>query len=439
MLKNFILEYIMLPLGDKMTKSSFIKNLFLLRKMDRLSKNELEINQQQKLKNLLIHASQHVPYYKRLNIAKEDDPVSWLKKFPILDKALLSQNQEQLLSTPKEQLIRQASSGSSGIQSIVFWNKAEQSLYRATQIRWWEWAGYKMGTPILQTGITPQRGILKSIKDFIFNTYYLQAFAHSKEDVLKALRWAQRQKEPVLAGYASSLFVIATIADEENINVKFKTAVVWGDKLFNHYREKIEHVFQTKVHETYGSAEGLMMGAQYDLDYMYMMNQHVYIEIVDDQMQAVKEGTWGHVLVTNLDAFAMPLIRYKIGDLASMLPKEEYPSNPYLAYPIWKKIIGRDTDLVQTPSGKYLVVHSFTGVFEHIPEIKQFCVIQEHIQGIRIQYIRGDQFSEAILVKAKNNLMSYIQEPFDIIFEEVTSIAPTPSGKPQLIISKLKK
>ena len=223
------------------------------------------------------------------------------------------------------------------------------------------------------------------------------------------------------------------------MKVRFKTAISWGDKLFPHYRRLIESVFSTRVHETYGSAEGLMMGAQRDLDYMYLMNSNVFIEILDDEGNPVPDGGMGHVIVTNLNAYAMPLIRYRIGDLARLLTRERYPPERMMGFPLIEKVVGRDTDLVRTPGGKMMVVHSFTGVFEHIPEISQFKVIQERLEGIAIEFVRGEGFHEGILKRVEQNILDNLREPFDIQFREVDAISPSPSGKPQLIVSMLGK
>jgi phenylacetate-CoA ligase len=427
-----ILEKFFLPIGDIILGTCITQNLHSLR-----NSSFSEENTKNKLHGLLKHASTNSQYYKKLNIQSDIDPIKWLKKFPVLDKQTLRDHQKDLLTTPKEKLLKNSSSGSTGFQSTVYWTKEEQSLYRATQLFWWEWAGYRIGDPILQTGINPNRTVIKSIKDRLFNTYYLQAFSHSREEAKSALMWASKQKEPVLAGYASSLYVLALYAEEINLRIRFKTAISWGDKLFDHYRKKIEQVFSTKVFETYGSAEGLMIASQYDLPYMYLMNSHVYLEICDNCGNEVEDGQLGNVIVTNLNAYAMPLIRYKLGDLAIKMPLNEYPSERKVQLPILKKVIGRDTDLVKTTSGKYMVVHSFTGIFEHIPEIQQFCVIQYTLDGITIQYIKGPNFKSEILTTVKNQILDYLREPFEITFTEVNEIPATKSGKPQLIVSKL--
>jgi phenylacetate-CoA ligase len=434
---NILLEKLVLPLGDACLRAGFMKYLNECRKIATWGEKEINDLQAKKLERLLIHASHKSPYYKSLSITPDSDPFLWLKKFPVLEKAAVRQKQNELLSVVKDPLIKVQSSGSTGFQTTVYLSRAEQSMTRAIQTLWWEWAGFKIGDPILQTGMTPHRGFVKGVKDTLLNTYYLPAFCPTREEYFRALSWAKKQKKPVLAGYASSLYVLAQRAQEYGIDIKFKTAISWGDKLFDHYKAKIHDVFKTETYETYGSAEGLMMAGQYDQPWMYLSTPDVYLELLDESGREVEEGQMGHVIVTNLNGYAMPLIRYRLGDLAIKLPKGQYPADRKLSFPFLQKVIGRDTDLVRTRSGKYLVVHSFTGVFEHFPQIKQFCVLQENLDGIAIQYIPGVGFKSDCLELVREKIQGYIQEPFEIAFEEVSLIPPTKSGKPQIIISKL--
>jgi phenylacetate-CoA ligase len=435
-----IIEKLMLPAGDVLNRSSFVASLKKARTIAFLDNEGIELVSKQKLHHLLSHATQHAPWYRQFgtgNFSLEDAAL-WLGTFPQLDKATLRAKASEMLTMPKDKLIKCASSGSSGFQSITWMDKGQQSVTRAVQTLWWEWAGYKLGDPILQTGINPKRTFEKRLKDRVLNTFYMHAFSHTREEVIKGLLWAQKQKDPVLGGYASSLYVIATIAKEAGVQVNFKTAISWGDKLFDHYRKAVLDVFGCKTFESYGSAEGFMMAAQYDLDYLYQMLPYVYLEILDDAGNPVPDGQMGHVVVTNLDSYAMPMIRYRIGDLAIKLPKAAYPVHRTLQLPLLQKVVGRDTDLVKTRSGKYMVVHSFTGIFEHLPQISQFCVVQQHLDAIDILYIPGEGFNRGILDHVQKKIHEFLGEPLSIRFEQVQEMAPTKSGKPQLIVSSLK-
>ena len=103
-----------------------------------------------------------------------------------------------------------------------------------------------------------------------------------------------------------------------------------------------------------------------------------------------------------------------------------------------KKVVGRDTDLVRTSSGKSLIVHFFTGIFEFYSEIRQFRVIQNDINSIEIEYIPTAEFSTETLDKLKKDIEKYLgEEELRVTFHSVDEIPATPSGKPQIIESNL--
>jgi phenylacetate-CoA ligase len=81
---------------------------------------------------------------------------------------------------------------------------------------WWEWAGYRLGDPLIQTGINPHRPGIKKLKDIFFRTKYISAFSHSEKEVLKCLSSIGKSKNYTLVGYASSLYVMAKIAKKNN-------------------------------------------------------------------------------------------------------------------------------------------------------------------------------------------------------------------------------
>jgi phenylacetate-CoA ligase len=407
--------------------------------MSTLELNEL---QRKNLSEVLAYAVKKVPFYTYLNIELNGNPYEDLKKFPITTKDTLRDHEDALISNDftKGKLLASYSSGSSGIQSRIFMNKKEKSSNWGILLNIWMDQGYAFGDPVLQTGMSPSRGILKSIKDVLFKTTYINAFSHSEYELKKAVLKSVKKKNIVLIGYASSLNVIAEIVLKDNLNLQVKSSISFGDKLFDSYKKNIEKAVHVKVKESYGSNEGLMIAFQKDLEFMYIMSPHVYVEILDDEGNPVEDGEMGNIVVTRLDAFSMPLIRYKIGDLGILLPKEEYPKERKYQYPLLKKIIGRETDVVYLKNKKRLTVHSFTGVFEFIPEIKQFKVIQENTAGILIEYIKEKGFSNEILKKITEEIQKQINDSsFQIRYVEVDTIPPTKSGKPQIVESRLKK
>ncbi len=431
MLYNAILEHGLLPLGDALLGNSFSRQLKKWRKIQYLKASDLKQLELANLKKMLTHASTQVPIYQYLRSGAGADAVQWLQQFPVLTKQILNSRQDELLAEPKARLTKIESSGSSGVRSVVYANTTDLSITRAIQTLWWEWAGFKLGAKLLQTGINPERSAVKKIKDILTRTTYTSAFAHRPDEVKKLLE----KKYDFFGGYASSLNEFALIAERYGMDVRFKSAFCWGDKVFDHYRENVRRVFKCELFETYGASEGLMIAAQWDLPFLYIMNPHIYLEILDDDNNPVPDGQLGNVVATRLDGWAMPLIRYRLGDLAVKLPADKYPENRKLQFPLLQKIIGRNTDVIKTRSGQFLVVHFFTGIFEHIPQIVQFRAIQENFDGIAIEYIPGPDFRSDLLLKIEKEITSKIHEPFRIEFKKVEYIPPTASGKPQMVLS----
>ena len=312
--------------------------------------------------------------------------------------------------------------------------------FRAIQTLFWEWGGYRLGDPIIQTGMGLNRSKVKRFKDKLLRTTYTIAF-NPEPGKVKQLFEGVKDNTHSFLGYASSLYVYAKIAEEQNLDgPAFNTAICWGDKLFDHYREAVKKQFGCDVFETYGAAEGFQMAGQKDLKYMYIMSPYVYMEILDDHGNEVPDGELGHVVVTSLIAKAMPMIRYRIGDLAIKLKKADYPKERDLELPLLERVVGRDTDIVITPNNSRLIVHTFTGVFEYYAGIKQFRIVQDRKESFTVEYIPSGSFEPGVLDEINNHLRKVIND--DSItwqYEEVEHIPNTPSGKPQIIKSNLPK
>ncbi len=413
----------------------------------RLSEQDVYGIQKKRLSLILRHALTTVDFYKSIKGLHEpfQDPYDKLRQFPIIDKYKLNDFNEALKSSKfkGKKVIYCFSSGSSGLRSECILSKREIAKDRAIQILWWQWAGVKFGYPILQTGMDAKRSLFKKIKDIVFRTRYIHAFSMNSDDVNNILSSYMDVK--YIVGYASSLYNISELVNEDiSQKLSIKASVSWGDKLFSKYKHQFKQKFGVTINETYGCAEGIKMAAQLDLDYMYIMSPNIIVEILDDNDNPVKDGEMGHVVITSLDRYAMPMIRYKIGDLGVLLPKNKYPKNRKLNYQLIEKIIGRDTDIVILPDNSKLTVHSFTGIVEYIAEISQFRIIQKNINSIDFEYITNKKFDNISICDAIKDLNIKFKalinrDDFSINFYEVDSIPSTKSGKPQIICSEISK
>jgi phenylacetate-CoA ligase len=137
MLYNRFLENIVLPIGDFLFKSQYIKSLSEVEKT--LSKDSQSILDIQwfNLNKMLTHTCLESEYYRNLRIEPNEDTFKRLKTFPILTKEIIRSNNHIIL-TKRFGLIKNSTSGSTGIQTEIYIDKREQSLFRAIQTTWWK-------------------------------------------------------------------------------------------------------------------------------------------------------------------------------------------------------------------------------------------------------------------------------------------------------------
>ncbi len=434
-----VVKNIIYPLSDKFLGLSINKNLKKNRRIQWFTNKELSTLQSKKLYDILFHCKKNIPYYKTI---LNDSNFNWkgnlfqeLRKLPTLTKKIIRNNLPNNLMDKKRNIYTvEKTSGSSGEQGEFYLDRLAFSKIIAAQTLYWEWAGYSFGKKAIQTGINPERGLKKRLKDKLLLIKYADAFRIDSKMVEKNLSSFRDKREIFFIGYPSSIFSYAKFAKELGINdLSFKAIISLGDKMFSHYRELIENTFNTEIFDTYGGAEGLMIAGECSEHKYHILSSHVHVEILDEFGNTTPDGELGEVTVTSLDNFLMPLIRYKIGDLA-IKSKRIGVCKCGRSLPIIDKIIGRDTDILFTPKLKVLVVHFFTGIFEHFPEIRQFQVKQLEKGGIiYIKYIKGDNFSTLILKKVRGMIFDRAKEKFPLEFYDVPEIAPSQSGKPQII------
>jgi phenylacetate-CoA ligase len=385
--KSFLLENTFLRFGDFILKSSFISKLKYWREVTTKSESELNKKQSEKLKNILQHVSENSPFYKYLKIEEKNNPYSWLREFPVLTKKTFKENLEHILTEKDEKgLISIMSSGSTGPPSKVFFTKEELSSNRALQILWWEWAGYEFGNSVLQTGVNMNRSLEKSIKDKLLSTRYIDAMKHEEKQILKELIHLQMNPKDHFVAYASSLYLFAKTALEHKIiDIKFKSVISLGEKLLPQFREVIEKAFSCKVYDTYGASEGFLIASQCKEGNYHIMSPHVFVEILDEKGKEVKPGETGRVVITGLDNYTTPLIRYEVGDLA--VKGHDMKCGCGLELPVLKEVIGRLTEFLFTPSQKYITVQTVVRILKQFPEIDQFKVIQTGMNDFILEYV----------------------------------------------------
>ena len=171
-------------------------------------------------------------------------------------------------------------------------------------------------------------------------------------------------------------------------------------------------------------------------EHYHVQAEGIYMEILDENGKPCEPGELGRVVVTPLDNFAMPLIRYDIGDYAEV--GKHCPCGRGL--PVLKRIVGRVQDLVVLPSGERRWTLLSAGNIEsflEIAPIRQCQFVQKDLQTIEVRLVADRDLTDSEEDAIRNWIITKLDYPFSVMFTFVDNIPRTLSGKYQDFISEV--
>lgn len=414
---------------------------------------ELKKLQQKKLRNLLIHAYNNVPYYHKifneLNIRPEDiNNVTELKKLPILTKEKIRNNFNYLTARnySTNRLTLSSTSGSTGTPMKFFIDNRWSASNMGAAYRAWSWAGYRPGDKISYLWGAPddfKEGykLRTKIRSFLLREMKLNANALTEKNMRKYVELLKKFKPKIINTYGSVIFILSKYIEDSGIDIDFfkpKAILTTADMLYDHNRKFIEKTFNCDVFDYYSGRDTSLQAAECSEHFGYHLSiENAVIEFVNDN-EHVSPGETGKIIITDLSNFAMPFIRYEIGDLG--IPSDEIcPCGRKL--PIMKSLKGRTFDFIVTPDNRLIPGEFFhyTIIDHNIKGIKEFQIFQKEINKIII-YIVENENEE---IKDINRFIDLIQkkvgEMVKIEVKYTSTIKRTPSGKLRHIISNVDK
>ncbi|MES2975117.1 MAG: AMP-binding protein [Pseudomonadota bacterium] len=155
------------------------------------------------------------------------------------------------------------------------------------------------------------------------------------------------------------------------------------------------------------------------------------VEIVDDAGHAVAAGQPGRVLVTGLQHWASPAVRYDLGDIASMAPQCTCGAQ----VPVLFKLLGRKRFLVRLPSGERIFLKIVAKDFLRIAPVREFRVTQLTAQAMRVELVLERALSPDEHAALLAMLRKQVYADFDYDIRQVDAIAWTPGAKRQDVVS----
>jgi phenylacetate-CoA ligase len=196
-------------------------------------------------------------------------------------------------------------------------------------------------------------------------------------------------------------------------------------------RHTIEKVFNSPVFNHYGCEEiGTIASECKAHEGLHVFGEGLYLEIESDN-----EVMPGRMLITDLVNYAMPLIRYDIGD-AAILMSGKCPCGKTL--PRLKEVSGRTADFLYTPDRKPVFGISILDTFViHIPGFKQVQIVQDAYDHLNFRIVKDNRFSEESLDQLKRNVIEIFGDRMRYDLEYVEQIELTPRGKFRFSICRI--
>jgi phenylacetate-CoA ligase len=196
-------------------------------------------------------------------------------------------------------------------------------------------------------------------------------------------------------------------------------------------RQVIESAFKTHVFDFYGSREVNGLAGECTKGMMHQFAFFNHLEVLDPRDQPVGANEEGRVVVTNLTNYAMPLIRYDMGDTV-VSTDDACPCGSPL--PTLRNITGRVGDHFVTKNGTIIDANYFDFPFESRDSIRKYQLIQEDYERVRIKVeLRSD-------LKASDrddieNRIRFVMGKCEILWDIVDDIPECTSGKHRYVKS----
>jgi phenylacetate-CoA ligase len=328
--------------------------------------------------------------------------------------------------------MRFQSSGSTVEPIQYYHDKGSYSAGWAQTFRCWGWAGFQIGDPYVKVSLNPRDSLKKRLQDRLLNTRYIYGAGITDANISAFVADISRFKPKIIRNYASHMFALAKLMEQQDLSYAGATVMTTGSTLYPHYRDKIEERFCGKVFDAYGG-ESTPIAFECDAHEGYhLCDEDVVVEFLRDN-QPVAPREIARITITNLNNYAMPLLRYDLQDVGSYTD-EKCRCGRSLSR--MQSIQGRDSDIIQTPSGDFIVVEFFVILFEYIESVNQFQIIQESRERLVVNLVINEKFSEKDFTYIQSKIQERMGAGVSIILQFVESIPVSGrSGKRRFVIS----
>jgi phenylacetate-CoA ligase len=414
---------------------------------DRLSREKLREIQTKKLSELLRHAYSSSAWYRKIMDEKGIDPhatftLADLQKFPVTTKADIRENTDLFVSSshPKTTLNTAKTGGSTGVSLNLYFDERCQQKRNAAQMYADSFAKCEPGMRVAAIwGNPPVAKTLKQkLRSYLLErTIYLDTMDLNPTSMGRFVDQWRTFEPKVIFGHAHSIYIFAKFLLENNIATLRPLGIVATSMmLLEHERQAIETAFGCKVTNRYGCEEvGLIAVECEEHAGMHINSSHIILEALDGNDQPVAAGEPGKFVITDLNNFGMPLIRYRVEDVGVITDRQCACGR---TTPMLERLEGRVADFLKKPDGGQVAgVSLVERTLTKIPGIEQMQLVQEDLLEIKINRVKGQEYTAATDTALLNEFREVFGERVQLVIQDVKKIPQEASGKYRFSICKV--
>lgn len=430
--------------GGSLSLSNAGSALYSMVRHPYVGREQLVAFQNTRLRRLVDYAYRHVAYYRDLFDRHGLKPhhiktIQDLAVVPITTRSdLQALAVEEIVARQVKPkcLITRSSSGSSGRPFIVRRTWLEERVHGGFAWRALHGLGLRAGDKncmILRLqNSQPQdhQMIQRILAAFGIGRQGVINALQSPEDIIQALK---KYRPAIVSGYSNVLARIARTVNRKELQAfQLRFVNTGGEVLTPLMRHQIEEGFGVPVYDTYGSIEFHLLAWECKTTGEYhACEDGMIMEVLRNGVPAA-EGERGEVVGTDLHSFAMPLIRYRLGDLVTRGSQTCRCGQPFSTI---RSIQGRMNDYFVLPGNK--VVHPYELGILAVPWIREFQVTQESLDTIVMKVIPFHIPSTQETAALVQSVIDVIGQGIQFTVVLVTEIPMDVSGKFRVYRSRI--
>lgn len=408
---------------------------------------ELERQQFRQLDLVLKYAYDTLRFWRRRLKAAGYTPVhpgtpESLRSLPLLTRAEVQAHGEELFSRaipPSHGAAATGQTSGSTGQPIVYYDSELSQLYwRAFTLREHAWQARDLSGKLaaIRTGIdefsAPGWG---AATDPAFETGPAVGL-NIGTDLGVQLEWLQAQNPDYLITYPSNLRALARRALVSGATLpRLRQARTYGETLPPELRELCRRAWNVPLADIYSAMEVGYIALQCPQhEHYHVQAENMIVEILDDHNKPCSPGAVGRVVVTTLHNFAMPLIRYDIGDYAEV--GEACDCGRGL--PVLNRILGRVRNILTLPDGRqHWASFPSSKWSPAVPVVRQLQMVQKSRDTILLRIVAPRQLTGEERRKLVALLQDCLGYPFDMDIEQVDELARAANLKFEEFVSEI--